>query len=265
MVTHLLVRGHRLDVFPLAPITRSLNAAMYAVTKRPPWPKGLALLAPHADFDLRTPIYECHILHFTVARLDLALLENVISITRAEAATLRPTALEHTLVHIACLSLDETWINVHAATVYASIHEVPTLSECWKRQSLWPPGLSKLPGPEAEVDTWPRSNFDAHQLAQTNVVIFLFKASIDMITELNKQELYGNRALHYLAAIPLVWETVRNAFGHSAKDLYEDGHSARNDWDQRHMSFWQDPYSLWDGPVETWIDWYTYPGKRFAS
>ena len=199
MVTHLLVRGHRLDVFPLAPITRSLNAAMYAVTKRPPWPKGLALLAPHADFDLRTPIYECHILHFTVARLDLALLENVISITRAEAATLRPTALEHTLVHIACLSLDETWINVHAATVYASIHEVPTLSECWKRQSLWPPGLSKLPGPEAEVDTWPRSNFDAHQLAQTNVVIFLFKASIDMITELNKQELYGNRALHYLA------------------------------------------------------------------
>ncbi|MCJ1382024.1 hypothetical protein MMC17_005136 [Xylographa soralifera] len=247
---HLLVRGHWPDIFPLAPITRSFNAAMYTVTEEPPWPQGLALLAPRADFNFRTPIFECHILHLVVARLNLALLEKVISITRADIAILRPTALKHTLVHIACLSLDETWTNVHAATVYASIHEQ-------------------------------RSTSDAHHAAQKNVVMFLLNASADVIAELKKQDVYDNTVLHYIAGnrcineellkelrrlSPIEWNTVQNAFGHGAKDLYEDGHSARKYyWDQRHMFFWQDPCGLWDGPVKTWIDWYTHPGKRFAA
>lgn len=54
MVTHLIGRHHKPDIFPLVLITRCINPVMLSITQSPVWLRGFDILAPHSDLELRT-------------------------------------------------------------------------------------------------------------------------------------------------------------------------------------------------------------------
>ena len=81
------------------------------------------------DRDQRTPIYNVHILHFATALLSPSLLVRVSASKSLKNAG--KTALGHTLLHVACLPLDDTYIQISSEKVYQSIHNVCTLSPSW--------------------------------------------------------------------------------------------------------------------------------------
>ena len=89
----------------------------------------LLLSYPKSNRDQRTPIYNMHILHFVTTLLSPSLLERIsASIILNNAGT---TALGQTLLHIACLPLDDTYIQIFSKKVYQLIHTVRTLSMSW--------------------------------------------------------------------------------------------------------------------------------------
>lgn len=126
----LLNNGFDPNAMPLAAVTRCITPAMATITYCDPWNQAAwDCLRIHSKFDpsIRTPIYNVHILHFAVARLSLSLLEVIVqAVSLAEAGT---TALGHTSLHIACLPLDERFIQMHSEAVYKSVHETRNLSE----------------------------------------------------------------------------------------------------------------------------------------
>lgn len=106
----LLDRGHKPDMVPMVLVTRCMSPLMATLAKRNPWFEGFDLLAPHADLSLLTPILRCHLLHFAVATLDLALIKHVVNTMGGPAAAqaVPPTALGHTLLHVASLPIDDS-------------------------------------------------------------------------------------------------------------------------------------------------------------
>lgn len=69
--------------------------------------------SPLVDHTLRTPVYDVHILHFSVAVLSTELFERVVrDHPRDFEKAAGSTTLGHNLLHIACLPLDDPYINV---------------------------------------------------------------------------------------------------------------------------------------------------------
>ncbi|MCJ1297430.1 hypothetical protein MMC08_000216 [Hypocenomyce scalaris] len=241
MVAYLLSSGHNPSYFPLSTPTRSLNATMHLLTLPSPSPLLLNLLLPATALSARTPIYNCHILQIAAATLNLSLFQQIAEAVGSDAtdlSALEPTALGHTVLHVACLPRDDFCVNVHSEKIYASVHEVRTLNETWQPRKLWPHspkvttpatggsqrtarghgvgsmrgGLHSTPGVEEEqedVETGvePASHLPiAEDLkpehdAQSALVRHLLTARYaDPLAALAATDVHGNTPLHYLAS-----------------------------------------------------------------
>ncbi|KAL8755805.1 MAG: hypothetical protein Q9184_004690 [Pyrenodesmia sp. 2 TL-2023] len=82
---------------------------------------------PRVDLGIRTPVYNLSLLHFAVAKLDLQMLKTIAAdVPLSEAGR---TALGHSILHTACLPLDETWVQMHSLPIFTSCRETRNLSE----------------------------------------------------------------------------------------------------------------------------------------
>ncbi|MCJ1471193.1 hypothetical protein MMC07_009841 [Pseudocyphellaria aurata] len=197
------------------------------------------ILTAHSTTDvwLRTPRYATHTFHSAAAHLSVGLLQHLAAATSlADAGT---TALGHTLLHIICLPLDDTHLNVFARSIFRSVHHVRILSSTWRQTRLQAacPFLRR-PGLSLEV-----------------AIHVLDQSSYSMISTIDG---LGNSALQYLAAHQTpnqglieylrgreeqesvnsnTWKGARNAWGYTAEDLWQDSQVAVKG---RHMAFWQD-------------------------
>ncbi|KAI9775111.1 MAG: hypothetical protein M1839_001422 [Geoglossum umbratile] len=257
MVKHLLTLGFAADVFPLAAVVCCLNPVMAAVALAPPNLDAYELLAPRADLKLRTPVFDVHILHVAVATLALPVIRRVAADIPLSAAGV--TALKHSLLHIACLPLEDTHVNFYSEKIHQSIHEMRILSIKWHRSTLWP---HKPPGqPVDRTPAFPQTPpADPDQQAQTAVAEYLLASETQ---DVRAEDAYGNTALHYLAAYRTVnkeaiailrssqtgeevWTDSTNMWGFTPQDLFEDDAAALPDG-QRYMPFWRDPMGVWGG------------------
>lgn len=287
-VQFLLDRGHKPDIFPMVLVTRCMNPLMATLAKRNPWLEGFNLLAPHADLSLLTPIFQCHLLHFAVATLDLPLIQHVVNTIGGPtvAQTVPPTALGHTLLHVASLPIDDSVVNMHAQKIYSSIHEFRTTDEQWMPQRLIStpsPTLAEmrargrggrnkfLTGRRGGTlflrprQTSPRFSdlSQPEREAQAAVLLYLLRSGSVPRSQLERQDVHGNTALHYLVSIRnpdygLIqtmresapsreeedvdfWSCIRNVYGFTAKDLDVEGRAVKAEYRERdHASFWNE-------------------------
>ncbi|KAI9826486.1 MAG: hypothetical protein M1819_007335 [Sarea resinae] len=291
MLRFLLDRHHKPDIFPLVLVTRCLNATMATIAKTSPWLHGFDILTPHSNLTLRTPIFGCHILHLAVATLDLDLLRHVLGAFdnfQTAMNQVLPTSLGHTLLHIACLPLDDTTVNLHSLPIYKSIHEFRTPNTAWKRQNLRPSQPQESPllrggsvqyrtrggsvhrrgGLHANAGVFSQRPSVEDQSRQKTMIQFLLAQMSDPRSELGKQDVHGNTALHYLASYRQIdddllaeimttflgddpdggdipdskssWSGMANFWGFTAQNLFHSGVSARKEWGKDYMSFWQE-------------------------
>ncbi|MCJ1469873.1 hypothetical protein MMC07_008517 [Pseudocyphellaria aurata] len=264
MLSHLLTLGFSPNTIPaLASESRSVTPLMASIAYcDPPNLEAYDILTAHSatDVSLRTPRYATHTLHFAAAHLSVGLLQHLAAATPlADAGT---TALGHTLLHIICLPLDDTHLNVFARSVFRSVHHVRTLSPAWRPTRLEAtcprlrrPGLPSSPiqaNMEAPLFSTPQSALLF--AAQLEVAIYVLDhTSSSMISAIDG---LGNSALHYLAAYQTpnqdlieylrgreeqesvdsnTWKEARNAWGYTAEDLWQDSQVAVKG---RHMAFW---------------------------
>jgi len=237
MLRFLLGRGHKPDHFTAVMPTRPVSPVMQAIAKYGgPWLVGFDIMADHADLSITTPMFGCHVLHFATATLDLDIIWHVADILGSprlvNSAPL--TALGHSLLHVACLPHDDSFVNLHSLPIYESIHEFRALDTNWIPQVLardmkYPDearlkALSAFPGPTRSSAMWTdrqrrasRFRRAAHsvatrppffiddapveeQSAQRRVVRFLLSSSWNKRAEIARQDVHGNTILHYLAS-----------------------------------------------------------------
>lgn len=262
MIRFLLDRGHKPDFFPKSLATRSWNAMAYTIATE--WTAGFDAMAGLADLSIVTPVYRCHLIHFAIATLNREMIQSVIGkFDGGEEQVLRGvprTALQHNLLHLASLPLDDSFVNMHSLQCYMSVHDFRTLDTTWTPLELRSsrsvsrgrrarggrgglsdrnPGLHDVPADES-----------AAQEAVTRFLKTMLPGE-----ELQSQDIHGNTPLHYLASIrnpnvglidwlrgqPLgeaAW-SMSNSWGFSAQNLFDSGRVSRSHWDQPHMPFWK--------------------------
>ena len=255
MLDHLLDLGFDPNCQPLTAISQCITPLMATLASSEPNTYAFSKLIryPVIDVQARTPVYRVHVLHFLVARHELVLLHNVTKYIHLNTAGI--TALGHTLLHVACLPLNDKHIQIFAPKCYASIHEVRSLSCSWRPQWL----SSNRRNNTRNTGSWNDYNFECTEtrreysrddvfpcptpeflVDQTDTVLFLMLYGAQ---ELAAEDMYGNTALHYLAGHrvvnePLlsklkamtngwrVWKNCKNHLGHTPRDLWNDGRMA---------------------------------------
>ena len=129
---YLLDKGFNPNTLPLSTITRSIFPLMATIVYcEPPDLDTFDLLLsyPSTSQDQRAPVHHFHILHFATTSLSHSLLERVSASIRLNNAG--TTTLGHTLLHIASLTLDDTYMQIFSEKVYQSVHKVRTLCASW--------------------------------------------------------------------------------------------------------------------------------------
>lgn len=218
MTRHLLSKGFSANVFPLAAITFCLNPVM-ATLVLAPTPDRMAMyeaVSPYADCTLRSKIFNIHILHHAVATLDINLVQRVEKdVPLSEAGR---TALEHTLLHIACLPPGQKHLNSLSSKIDQSIHDLRVLPEPDQCSCPLLPGdprarvINRGPGKYSDIryiEDWEdmsqkefleslTKEFDM----QTARLKYLLSSSTSTFSpeKISAQDIHGNAALHYLAA-----------------------------------------------------------------
>ena len=185
----------------------------------PNWDAFSLLLAhPATDFNQLTPLTKVHLLHVTVSLLSLSILKNVLQ-SGFSISTAAPTAVGHTLLHIACLPLDITHVNIFQESIYNSAHEFRQLSS------------SKMPDYIIFDGDTPRPQPTDWFAAQTELVLYLLAQSPDPHALIAAQDCHGNTAFHYLAMHRTVNQELLDSlmgFSESSEDVY---YEAKNQWD----------------------------------
>jgi ankyrin repeat protein len=260
MLNHLLSLGYSPNMRPIAAPTRCLSPHLTAIAScDPPNLEAYDILAqfPKTDLSIRTPIFSIHVLHFATARLDLPLLQRLISNPNTALEAAGKTALGHTLLHVSTLPLTDQHINIFSEKIFRSIHEVRTLdTKRWlpidfsmrnpHHTSIFISASSKRPLPT------PRTTDDEEDSRrQEEVVLWLLHTGTQ---DVGAQDVYLNTPLHYLASDmwaneellkkvreweggEAVWKNSRNELGYTPEDLWEDGKQAeREQW----KTFWED-------------------------
>ncbi len=128
MLRFLLERGFDPNLMPLATPTRCFTPLMATLIYHENfYEEAFDELAKQKeiDFDVRTPVYGVHVLHFAVATLNLELLRYVVHFIPLEKAGV--TALGQNLLHIACLSPNSRAVNRESKAIFESIHETRNL------------------------------------------------------------------------------------------------------------------------------------------
>jgi hypothetical protein len=217
---------------------------MATITSCDPFNKeAFDILASHPliNFNIRTPVYRVHLLHFAVARLDLEMVQTLSSLTPLSEAGI--TALGHNLLHIACMPANSLQIQRHSEIIFRSIHETRDLSsenDAFVNITPWTSSPSS------------RQFYVSHFPAQTSLVKFLWTNGIQGIHE---QDVHGNTPLHYLAGchvmnrellnwwlivlkrreVEVVWREGRNAMGVTPEELCGE---AERVWGERGWKRW---------------------------
>jgi ankyrin repeat protein len=213
MVEYLLEKGFDPNTMPLVNPTRCVTPLMSTIVHCSSFNKeafDILSQAPNINFEIRTPVYGVHLLHFAVARLDLELLKHVVKKTPLTNAG--ETALGHTLLHIACMPADASQVQRYADITCRSIHETRDLRPFNDTNALRA-----------------RSHFsddEKHFAAQTEVVKYLWQNGI---TDLDKRDVHGNTALHYLAGCRAVNQDLLdwwfNMGGSNVADHWHDSYN----------------------------------------
>lgn len=242
MIKHLLDNGYNPNVQPLGDVTRIFSPLASTMTLCNPWnEEAFNILSSHPkiDFNTRTPVYDVHLLHFAAAILSIPLLRKLT--TSVSLHNAKSTAVGHTLLHIACLPLDQNYIQRYSSKCWASIHEVRSFSQ--NPFDIY----ENLPGDrgyEPLEDLMEFKDYSAPSSdyfgAQLEVVKFLITEGVN---DVSATDVHGNTALHYLAGhrrvnhalISLLrtqdgaetdWREKKNRYGFTAQDLFEDGRRA---------------------------------------
>ncbi|KAL8847372.1 MAG: hypothetical protein Q9221_007583 [Calogaya cf. arnoldii] len=267
----LLSRGFNPNILPLAAPTRCITPAMATIVDCDPWnTDAYRVLREHLliDLTIRTPVYNVSLLHFAVARLNLPLLQAIAADVPLDSAG--RTALGHSILHIACLPLDESWVQMHSRPVFTSCRKTRNLSELdvacegigdylqarreledrrlWRKvpnvgpnKRIHPPRFSARPTREALQDCHRR---------QVDVVGYLLQNCPSL--DLAAADVHGNTALHYLAshrdinsalldllwshdAAEEAWRFMENRYGFTAADLFKSGFNVN---ENEEKEFW---------------------------
>lgn len=184
MLWHLLELGFDPNTMALSNPTRCVTPLMATIIGSNRFQKeafDILCSRPNISLELRTPVYEVHLLHFAVAKLDLEMLQHVA--TRIPLQNAGTTALGHTLLHIACMPACSIRIQRHASIIRKSIHETRDTRPFNDYNSLGPISDRILP-PETDLTR------------QSLVVNYLWESGI---RDIEARDIHGNTALHYLA------------------------------------------------------------------
>lgn len=216
MLWHLLELGFDPNTMALSNPTRCVTPLMATIISSNKFEReafDILCSRPNISLELRTPVYEVHVLHFAVAKLDLEMLQHVA--TRIPLQNAGTTALGHTLLHIACMPAYSLKIQRHASIIRKSIHETRDTRSFNDYNSLGAVSDRILP-------------LEAGLEQQSLVVRYLWDNGIKDVDE---RDVHGNTALHYLAGCrtlndPLLdwWledDSVRDVWGWS-----ENAHGA---------------------------------------
>ncbi|CZR59343.1 uncharacterized protein PAC_09235 [Phialocephala subalpina] len=229
MLKHLLGLGFEPNTMPLSNPTRCFTPLMGTVIQHEDFDdEAFDILArcPNINFEIRSPIYRVHLLHFAVATLNLKMLEHIIAYTSLRNAGV--TALGHTLLHIACMPANALEVQRHSETVYKSIHETRDLHAQNDPYASQPLECAHYP--------YKRTNFEN----QTAVVKFLWGRGAADVSE---RDVHGNTALHYLSGyreanvglldwwrlqpgVNTVFRECNNMYEASPEDLLHDSRRA---------------------------------------
>jgi ankyrin repeat protein len=185
IVEFLLQKGFDPNTMPLANPTRCVTPLMSTIVHCSSFNKeafDILSQAQKINFELRTPVYGVHILHFAVARLDLEMLKYVAA--NVELGSAGETALGHSLLHVACMPADTSQVQRHADIICKSIHETRDLRPFNDINSVHCASIH-------HPDEWTK-----HLKAQAEVVKYLWRSGVQ---DFGKRDVHGNTALHYLA------------------------------------------------------------------
>jgi hypothetical protein len=185
MLRHILDMGFDPNTMALSNPTRCVTPLMATIIRRDRFDKesfNILSTRPNINFDIRTPVYDVHLLHFAVAKLDLSMLKHVVSFVPLRNAG--TTALGHTLLHIACMPSKNNEIQHRSDMIMKSIHET--------RDTRQENDHNFIPA----HDPW-FSRHPSELYAQSIVVQYLWDNGI---CDIESKDVHGNTALHYLAA-----------------------------------------------------------------
>ncbi|KAG9235402.1 hypothetical protein BJ875DRAFT_529132 [Amylocarpus encephaloides] len=264
MLSHLLDLGFDPNTMALSNPTRSVTPLMAIILQPSDFDETLFKILSarsNINFELRTPIFGVHLLHFAVAKLDLSMLERVVHHTPLNNAG--TTALGHTLLHIACMPSKVCQIQRDSRIIMQSIHETRDTCSFNDLNVLSPTRESRFQISSSEQEL----------RNQEEVIRFLWESGI---RDLRSKDIHGNTALHYLACYRVpnhdllawwfnqeffvsdYWETSLNNYGHTPSDLDIAAANVRDNegpwvdkidnfdrsWSERRASRKQ---NIWDG------------------
>ncbi|KAL8995731.1 MAG: hypothetical protein Q9169_004589 [Polycauliona sp. 2 TL-2023] len=264
------------NVLPLAAPAHCITPAMATIVCCDPWNiDAYKTLREHSLLDLRirTPVYNVSLVHFAVARLDMSILKTVT--TDVSLSVAGRTALGHNLLHIACLPLDESWVQMHSLPIFTSCRETRNLSELeivsegagdylharkiLKERKSRVPKFSGLRGRKrsARFSTRPTREAvrDCHR-RQMEIVGFLLDncKSLDVAA----MDIHGNTPMHYLAShrdineelldilwkeeyAEEAWRMIENRYGFTAAILFCSGYNVVEE--EKH---WWNVIDVWE-------------------
>lgn len=211
MLRHLLSScGYSPNYLPRAAPTISLPPLSYIIARCDLSNSGVQrclvdlLSHPQLKPNLRTPIFNVHVLHFATAHHDPDLLSWLAASISGGLGSAGTTALGHTLLHIASLPLTSNQTALNNPDVADSIHCARTLDSKWFPHGMPSPLHIQFPKP-LEGSPKPQPLTDSQKQAQNATIRFLLEwGRIDVRAE----DVDGNTALHYLAGTINVSEDI---------------------------------------------------------
>ncbi|ETS73401.1 hypothetical protein PFICI_15006 [Pestalotiopsis fici W106-1] len=250
------------NVLPAATPCSALTPLMLSIVMEPPNLEAFDILVAHrlTDLQLRTPVFNVHLLHFAAAKLDVSLLRHILEHTPGSPKMLvglLQTVQWQTPLHVACLPLNDSQINCCSTAIWQSIHDVRTTDHFWRpaaRTRLRAMDNIDFPDPD------PPKYFD-EQIAVVELLLDVSSNNSHQqqqelerkAHEIAAQDVHGNTLLHYLAgqravneklinslrklpSVEITWKTCQNYWGFTPEFLWEDGKRALAEKEREYMS-----------------------------
>ncbi|KAL4861108.1 hypothetical protein BDV12DRAFT_191295 [Aspergillus spectabilis] len=187
---------------------------------------------PRLNTNIRTPIFNVHVLHLATAHHNPELLTWLANFIPEGLSAAGVTALGHTLLHVSSMPLTTSQMVFNTRRIAQSLHCARTLGSRWRCRRIQKPLYDTADRPFHK----PEPLTVSQQRAQTDTICVLLEwGGIDI----RAQDRDGNTALHYLAGtlnvaketIKLVlqmdggeqvWRETRNLWGFTPSDLWEE-------------------------------------------
>ncbi|EPE30161.1 Ankyrin repeat-containing protein [Glarea lozoyensis ATCC 20868] len=213
MLRHILDLGFDPNTMALANPTRCVTPLMATLLHHDRFDKesfDMLSMQPNINFEIRTPIYGVHLLHFAVAKLNFTMLRHVVSFVPLRNAG--TTAIGHTLLHVACMPSRNVQIQRRSDIIMRSIHET--------RDTRAENDINAVPAVDSNALPHPIDLY-----TQSSIMKYLWNNGVQ---DIDSKDVHGNTALHYLAGCRAVnhllfeWflkiEDVEDVWYHSEND-----------------------------------------------